>query len=94
MSDISDNFGPWMEEQPPAGFCVCCYNEKTQYEIQCVLDEEDIKGICDDESEKIKVGERNIRNLPLVICRKCMSMDDEDFFGIPLDELWGDENNE
>lgn len=91
MSDISDNFGPWMEEQPSTGFCVCCYNEKTQYEIECILDEDDIENL--DESENIKVEERNVRNLPLVICRACMSCDDDDFFGIPLDDLWKDDEN-
>jgi len=95
MSDISDDFGPWVDEQPSAGFCVCCYKEKIQHEIQCVLDKDDIDGIKDDDSESTKLEERNIKKLPLVICHSCMAYDeDDDFFDIPLDELWKDDNNE
>jgi len=88
MSDASDNFGPWMEEQPSTCFCVCCFEEKTQYEIEHLLDEDDMDEFTRDKADAAKIEERNPLKLPFVICRDCMADDDDFFGGIPIDEEW------
>jgi len=96
MNEIPDNFGPWMNEQPLVGFCVCCYGEKTEHEIKYEYNTDDLNSLDKNDLEELrKIKERNIKNLPTIICCACMGPEgDEDFFGDSIDEIWKDSNDE
>ena len=91
MANSEDNFGPWLEEQPIIGICVCCFREKCESDIYVRLSNEEVECMDGDEHKEIKF--HNPKNLLLVVCRQCMATDD-DMFGVPMDWSSDEDNND